>query len=980
MDRFRICHLSSLFRVFYKMEKNKRILKITLWVCVGIIALSAIGAYPGFLLARAAFNRYFLQWGEKLVDLEKRGLLSTEYGAGWQDVLTDEAMNQEAARIVDRDKQNDHCEIRVVDGVTLDDYPSLSIIDRLREVRQYSNTIEIVDRFNRPLAKIKTDHQRARLEEIPPTLVTALLAAEDKNFYSNTMGIEFDSFVRAFLRAVKESILNFKVVSPRGTSTITQQVAKLFISKLDEKGMRMVSKSVDRKKRELRLAVALRKLYSAEDILEVYLNHCVTSDYGMIGYKDIARGLFNKNLNELTDAECVYLARMVKWGRNYKTKISRQCKIDMERMGEMLGWGPEKRALVLSEIDSLKFNQPRTFQGGYGALVDLANEFWLLTLKRNGSDAEQLMQMDLLDPNSLVRKKGNLLIKLTIDKDLQETLEKLVNQRGYGKDTTIVDEVRIGSDSATVELDKTPKDSVRLVKILKDTVNFHEPGSTFYTRCNPGDTIIVNIRYKKIARNKFRRSTFFYLRKPVAVNGQYFAYSIMDSRSGKLLAYYSKDKVGSKLACLLKNKTPNGSSTAKPILNTLNYDLGIFKPYSKWTDTVEVKEDVTWRRDFDYKKGIRTGVIFHNSPIKGKGYPVHNYKNAFDGCQYVFDLLATSNNILAVETLLRMNRSIFNPNFEVRSDAFQLVQLLYRTGAFSRVKDSLKLTYMTGVRAYKEFTRIVGADVDYMYSFGRKAPISDSMYSIALGTLEMTLYEQMHLFNVFYNNDLIEQPAEHPSLVIDSMVLNGENVPINDTIRRYHPYADINNIRPSLLGMHKRLTSNQADGLSSYDIAYQISPFDPSLTDTAFHPDAYILNEPLSNFAKSGTTDDIMRPFNVEASSKERTCYGLWNAVIRVDLDRFGKNSGQTDIHDITVACIGECNTKYTGPRDGKSLHRFLTTNLLKTGGIKSPDGFYSQYERYIKKVTPASENCGEPGNLLTDTTSIIEKIEYSGD
>ena len=120
--------------------------------------------------------------------------------------------------------------------------------------------------------------------------------------------------------------------------------------------------------------------------------------------------------------------------------------------------------------------------------------------------------------------------------------------------------------------------------------------------------------------------------------------------------------------------------------------------------------------------------------------------------------------------------------------------------------------------------------------------------------------------------------------------------------------------------------------MSNYDIVYQISPNDPSLTDSVFNPDAYLLNEPLSNFAKSGTTDDIMRPFNVPAYSKERTCYGLWNAVIRVDLDRFGKKSGVPDIYDLTVACIGECNTKFTGPADGKSLHRFLTTSLLKTG------------------------------------------------
>ena len=58
--------------------------------------------------------------------------------------------------------------------------------------------------------------------------------------------------------------------------------------------MRRVSRSVDRV-RELRLAVTMRKLYSPDCILEVYLNHCVTSDYGMIGYKDIARASSGRN-------------------------------------------------------------------------------------------------------------------------------------------------------------------------------------------------------------------------------------------------------------------------------------------------------------------------------------------------------------------------------------------------------------------------------------------------------------------------------------------------------------------------------------------------------------------------------------------------------------------------------------------------------------------------------------------------------------
>ena len=174
--------------------------------------------------------------------------------------------------------------------------------------------------------------------------------------------------------------------------------------------------------------------------------------------------------------------------------------------------------------------------------------------EKNGSDPEQLKQMDLIDPNSLVRKKGNLLIKLTIDKDLQETLEKLVDNRGYGKDTTIIDEVRIGSDSATVELNKTPKDSVRLIRILKDRWIFMSR-STILHPLHPGDTIIVNIRIRRLLETIPR--TPFLSAQTCCSQWQYYAYSIMDSAL-KVACILLQNRLGSRLACLLKNRTPNG--------------------------------------------------------------------------------------------------------------------------------------------------------------------------------------------------------------------------------------------------------------------------------------------------------------------------------------------------------------------------------------------------------------------------------------
>ncbi|MBN1306948.1 MAG: transglycosylase domain-containing protein, partial [Chitinispirillaceae bacterium] len=268
------------------MVRIPRVVRIILLVIAALAGLGIVSVYPAFLIGKFFCHRYFDRWGEKLVDLEKRGLLSKTYGAGWQDVLTDEAMKNAAALITNGDSAaapSHDQPVQVVDGIVLDDYPSLSIINRLREVRTYSNTIEIVDRRDRMIANIRTDHYRARIDEFPATLIEALLAAEDKNFMTNRYGFEFDSFVRAALRAAFESLLSCKKVPPRGTSTITQQVAKLFISRLDEQGFRRVTRTIDRKIRELQIAVALRKMFPPGDILEVYCNHCVTSDYGMIG-------------------------------------------------------------------------------------------------------------------------------------------------------------------------------------------------------------------------------------------------------------------------------------------------------------------------------------------------------------------------------------------------------------------------------------------------------------------------------------------------------------------------------------------------------------------------------------------------------------------------------------------------------------------------------------------------------------------------
>lgn len=942
--------LKKLKMVFINILNNRKFLFIS-GIVIGTILISI---YPSYLITRSIFNRYFNKWGDKLVSLEKRGLLSKEFGAAWQDILAQHEMEREVGDFINQDTVTTDS-VLMIDGISVRDYPSLSIVARLNEVHAYSNTINITDRKDRKIAIIRTDHTRAKIDDFPEVLIKALVAAEDGRFYTNPLGFEFDSFVRAMLRSAVRSMMTFSKSSPRGTSTITQQVAKLFVSYLDEAGQRHVSKSVDRKVRELRISAALRKLYTADEILEVYLNHCIASDFGLIGIKDIALGMLKKDLDELSDAECIYLARMVKWGHNIPSKVAKQCRIDMPRMGKALGWDRKYQEQVLLAVDELTFHKPKQIQTKSGHLVDLANEFWLQYLnKKNGNASGPNRSMDIIDPNSLIRKKGNLIIKLTVDDPLQKYLEKLVNARGYGKDTAIYTDVRVGSFGNDITSNEKPMDTVRSITVIDTATEFSEPNSGYITTLEKGDTLVTNIRYNKIKKGVWRRSCYYYTRKRIQVDGQYFAYCIIDSRSGKLLAYYSKDKIGSRLACLIKNRVPNGSSTAKPILNALNFDLGNFPAYAKWNDSLPITENVPWKRTLIRKMDKPVEVIFANTAVRKRGYRVHNHGFIFEGCQYIFDHLATSNNIFGVESIYRLNRRLFGNSGEIVPEAFQFAQFFYRINTLDRMQKRFKSKEVTGVRIYKELARIVGVDVDTMVAYGKKVAVSDSLYSVALGTLEMTLYEQAHLFNLLYNNDLIEQPVKHPSLVIENITMNNVSIAVTeyDTIKRFHPFSDVNNIRPTYLGMHKRLVSNRWDRLNDFDIAYSQDSINTRYSDTSYSSEAFFINSPLSNFAKSGTTDDVLRPFNVDIISKKRTNYGLWNAVVRIDLSKLS-NDTIPDIRDVTIACIGECNKHYTGVRDGKTLHKFVSRDLLKKAGTKSPKGFFFQYENYLKRITP---------------------------
>lgn len=143
------------------------------------------------------------------------------------------------------------------------------------------------------------------IDKVPQKVINAFVAAEDKHFFQH-MGVDWQGIMRSALKNL-ENLGRGK--RPQGASTITQQVARIFLIKTNEI-------SYVRKLKEAILAYKIETSLSKRQILELYLNQ-VYMGLGAYGVAAAAKTYFNKTLDELTIAECSYLASLVKGANNY---------------------------------------------------------------------------------------------------------------------------------------------------------------------------------------------------------------------------------------------------------------------------------------------------------------------------------------------------------------------------------------------------------------------------------------------------------------------------------------------------------------------------------------------------------------------------------------------------------------------------------------------------------------------------------------
>jgi penicillin-binding protein 1A len=140
------------------------------------------------------------------------------------------------------------------------------------------------------------------LQQVSPALVQALLATEDRRFFTHG-GID----ARRLCGAAWES-LNGDV---QGASTLTQQLARnLFPKRIGNE------RSLLRKLRELTLALKIERAYSKDEILALYLNH-VHFPYRVTGVEMAAKTYFGKSASQVDLHEAALLVAMLKGPKRY---------------------------------------------------------------------------------------------------------------------------------------------------------------------------------------------------------------------------------------------------------------------------------------------------------------------------------------------------------------------------------------------------------------------------------------------------------------------------------------------------------------------------------------------------------------------------------------------------------------------------------------------------------------------------------------
>lgn len=259
---------------------------------------------------------------------------------------------------------------------------------------QYSNGEEI--------GRVGTQNRQIiPLAKIPLNVRYAVLAAEDRGFYSN----------RAFsVTGIARAIFNnLKGGSLQGGSTITQQYAKTaFLSP---------SRTIQRKIKELVISIKLENQLSKDQIFESYLN-TIYFGRGSYGVMTASQQYFNRNVDQLTNAQAAVIASILRSPGLYDPAFKEgnearlMARFEYVKTGMIdAGWLDAKAAAKMKFPSVAPRSTSGQLSGPKGHIIEAVQK----ELAKLGFSQEQLLV-------------GGLVIKTTLDQQAQQSAVDAVNK------------------------------------------------------------------------------------------------------------------------------------------------------------------------------------------------------------------------------------------------------------------------------------------------------------------------------------------------------------------------------------------------------------------------------------------------------------------------------------------------------------------------------------------------------------------------
>ncbi|MCX5382212.1 transglycosylase domain-containing protein [Streptomyces sp. NBC_00083] len=253
----------------------------------------------------------------------------------------------------------------------------------------------------------EVNRENVQLAQIPLTVQHAVLAAEDRDFYSER-AVDPKAMVRAAWNTLTGK-------GTQGGSTITQQYVKNYYLGQEQ--------TVTRKVKEFFIAIKLNREETKEDILAGYLN---TSYFGRNAYgiQAASQAYYSKNVEQLTTGEGAYLASLLNSPSAYdvishpenKPRALARWNYVLDGMVKKKWLSPAERAATTFPVPG-KVKPRAGLAGQRGYLVEAVKDY--------------LTSNKIIDENTLAT--GGYRITTTIEKDKQDAFVKAVDDKVNSK-------------------------------------------------------------------------------------------------------------------------------------------------------------------------------------------------------------------------------------------------------------------------------------------------------------------------------------------------------------------------------------------------------------------------------------------------------------------------------------------------------------------------------------------------------------------